>query len=52
MKSKAYALYKIKVQNFIILRQLPEYDEKHIAAAGLIFHNLVCSFKYIKCEFG
>lgn len=52
MKSIVYALYKTKNQNYIFLRQKPDYDEKQITAAGLIFHNLACSFKYIKCEFG
>lgn len=28
-----------------------KYDEKQIVAAGLIYHNLACSFKFIKCEF-
>ena len=49
MKSKSYALYKTKDQNYIFLRQLPEYDEKQIVPAVLIFHNFGCSFKYISC---
>lgn len=52
MKNKVYALYKTIDQNYIFLRQLPEYGKKQTAAVVLIFHNLVCSFKYISCEFG